>query len=96
METDVNWGPQGRGTLNAAAYGLKDRNQLTPRMIKTPEGGGELYMFTYGTGCYAWNMISNELYRYTKPTDFESVVAELKKPPGKATVTVELMGRSAS
>lgn len=64
-------------------------------MIKSRDAGLDAYMFTAsgasGSGCYLWNMMTGDVFEYTKPTDLESILAEMRKPAGQGSVERKLL-----
>ncbi|KAI0118164.1 hypothetical protein GGR51DRAFT_572175 [Nemania sp. FL0031] len=56
--------------------------------IITRDRGGDQYIFKDGTTgkIYVWSMLTGEIFEFTKPTDLDSIVAQLNLPVGKATM----------
>ena len=62
-------------------------------MIKDREEGGDAYLFQDANGIYMWSMPTNEVYKYTKPTSRDDILAEMRKPAGRGKVEMTLMPR---
>ncbi|RYP91660.1 hypothetical protein DL770_002226 [Monosporascus sp. CRB-9-2] len=88
LQLDYYWGPRGEGTEAAKKVGL---NSPQGQMIVDPDEGGGAYIFTVSNKVYCWNMLTNEIYEYTNPTDLNSVLAQMKMPPGKGTLETKLL-----
>ncbi|KAM5366313.1 hypothetical protein ACJA88_012069 [Fusarium oxysporum] len=90
MEKDFYWGDKGSGRLAAAAVGITNPEGL---MIKDREEGGDAYLFQDANGIYMWSMPTNDVYKYTKPTSRDDILAEMRKPAGRGKVEMTLMPR---
>lgn len=90
MRTDFYWGENGSGRLAAASVGITNPEGL---MIKDREAGGDGYVFQDANGFYLWSMPTDDVYRYTKPTSRDAILAEMRKPAGRGTVEMTLMPR---
>ncbi|KAI1406918.1 hypothetical protein F5Y13DRAFT_144196 [Hypoxylon sp. FL1857] len=67
----------GEGLLAAQKVGITNPQ---PALIINPENGGDTYMFTASGKTYVWNMLTNEIYVYTKPTDLDAILDMMRKP----------------
>ncbi|EKJ76966.1 hypothetical protein FPSE_02841 [Fusarium pseudograminearum CS3096] len=74
MNKDFYWGNEGMGTLAAASVGITNPEAL---MIKGKEEGGDAYLFQDANGVYMWSMTTDEVYKYTKPTNRDDILAEM-------------------
>ncbi|KAG9497379.1 hypothetical protein J7337_010239 [Fusarium musae] len=90
MENDFYWGTNGQGRLAAAAVGITNPEGL---MVKEREEGGDAYLFQDANGIYLWSMPTNQVYKYTKPTSRDDILAEMRKPPGRGKTELTLMPR---
>ncbi|KAI1634233.1 hypothetical protein F4809DRAFT_643673 [Biscogniauxia mediterranea] len=90
MRKDYYWGTNGSGRLVAASVGITEPEAL---MIKSREAGGDGYVFQDSKGIYLWSMPTNDVYKYTKPTDRDAILAEMSKPAGRGRVEMELLDR---
>ncbi len=88
MEWDSYWGADGDGTLAAERAGLSSASGL---MIRSRKWGGDSYFFKAdwkageeAEGTYfLWNMMTDDVYAYTNPTDLEGILERMRKPGGK-------------
>ncbi|RYP41834.1 hypothetical protein DL767_000735 [Monosporascus sp. MG133] len=80
MDKDRYWGPQGDGTYAATRVGLSSAEGI---MIRSPEWGGDGYIFTTGGKYYLWNMLMGDVYEYTDPADLDGILKEMRKPGGQ-------------
>ncbi|KAF4958794.1 hypothetical protein FGADI_2138 [Fusarium gaditjirri] len=92
MRTDFYWGEDGSGRLAAASVGITNPVAL---MIKEREAGGDGYVFQDAGGIYLWSMSTDEVYKYTKPTSLDAILAEMQKPAGRGKVEMALMPQSS-
>ncbi|KAI1186326.1 hypothetical protein F5B17DRAFT_404437 [Nemania serpens] len=85
MNTDYYWGTNGEGTDAAKRVGLTSPVGL---LIADPDRGGDRYIFQDNNTkrIYLWSMLTNEIFEYTKPTDLNGIIAQLKLPVGKASL----------
>ncbi|KAI2780787.1 hypothetical protein F4815DRAFT_469101 [Daldinia loculata] len=89
LNIEYYWGPDGDGTMAAQQVGLTGAKGF---MIVSRDNGRDAYMFTASTGkVYLWNMVTNEIYEYTKPTDRTAILAQMKMPPGKGELERKLL-----
>ncbi|KND88088.1 hypothetical protein TOPH_07327 [Tolypocladium ophioglossoides CBS 100239] len=93
LKLDYYWGADGDGTVAANKVGLTGPQGL---MIVDPDDGGDAYVFTASGGkVYLWNMLTNEVYEYTDPTDLDGILAQMKMPPGKGKLESKLLKDAA-
>ncbi|KAI1124289.1 hypothetical protein F5Y10DRAFT_285214 [Nemania abortiva] len=85
LNVDYYWGTNGSGAEAAKRVGLTNPQGL---YIVTRERGGDQYIFKDGTTgkIYLWGMLTDEIYEFIKPTDLDSIVAQMNLPVGKATM----------
>ncbi|KAI1426133.1 hypothetical protein F5Y12DRAFT_744092 [Xylaria sp. FL1777] len=85
LNNDYYWGTNGDGALAAKLVGLTNPQGL---LIADRDRGSDQYIFKDGTTgkIYLWSMMTNEISEYTKPTDLDGIIAQLKLPIGKASL----------
>ncbi|KAI0007430.1 hypothetical protein F4779DRAFT_512252 [Xylariaceae sp. FL0662B] len=88
LNLEYYWGPDGNGTRAARKVGLTSPMGY---MIVDRDNGSGAYMFTAGGRVYLWNMLTDEVYEYTKPADLSSIVAEMRKKPGTGQFESKLL-----
>ncbi|TGJ87800.1 hypothetical protein E0Z10_g929 [Xylaria hypoxylon] len=89
IDTDFYWGTDGDGKAAAAKVGLANP---TPQMIVDRYNGSDACVFTTPDNkVYLWNMITQEVYEFTKPTALNDILAQLRLPSGKGSVELKLL-----
>ncbi|KAI1747089.1 hypothetical protein F4782DRAFT_522487 [Xylaria castorea] len=89
IDTDFYWGTDGDGKAAAAKVGLANP---TPQMIVDRYNGSGACVFTTPDNkVYLWNMITQEVYKFTKPTALNDILAQLRLPSGKGSVELKLL-----
>ncbi|KAI0409851.1 hypothetical protein F4802DRAFT_542305 [Xylaria palmicola] len=93
LDVDYYWGTEGDGRAAAKKVGLANP---TGQLIVDRHNGADRYIFTTPDNkVYLWNMITYEVFEFTKPTALQDILTQMRMKPGQGKIETKMLHDTA-